>query len=149
MVRQALCGALADRAAQGRLLVVEGWSFEVPSTKDALAALSSLGAWGRTLVVLSRQDERAYKSFRNIGWVDVALAGELAAYDVLCADWVVFTRETLPGENTWTEAPAREDGASSQEASLAGGPAQVAPGTERPRDEAESGAQGTEGGSEA
>jgi large subunit ribosomal protein L4 len=106
MVRQALWGALSDRAAQGRLLVVDGWSFEVPSTKVALAALEAIGAGERTLVVLSRDDEKAYKSFRNIAWVDLALVGELAAYDVLCADWVVFTRATLPGENNWVEAPA-------------------------------------------
>lgn len=106
MVRQALNGALSDRAASGRVAVVDGWSFEVPSTKDAKVALETLSVSGRVMVVLSREDEKAYKSFRNLSWVDVVLAGELAAYDVLCADWVVFTRETLPGDNTWTEAPA-------------------------------------------
>jgi hypothetical protein len=33
------------------------------------------------------------------------LSGELAAYDVLCSDSVVFTRQTLPGSNSFTEAP--------------------------------------------
>jgi hypothetical protein len=32
------------------------------------------------------------------------LQGELNAYDVLCNDWVVFTRSTLPGESA--EVPA-------------------------------------------
>jgi len=124
MVRQALRGALSDRAAQGRLLVVDAWSFEIPSTKQALAALETLGAGERTLVVLSRDDEKAYKSFRNIPWVDVTLAGELAAYDVLCADWVVFTRATLPGENSWTEVPApgtAADGAAGEQGAGAAG----------------------------
>ena len=108
MVRQALCGALSDRAASGRVALVDAWSFEAPSTKQAQAALEALGVTGRAMVVLSRQDEKAYKSFRNIPWVDVVLTGELAAYDVLCADWLVFTRETLPGDSTWTEVPAEE-----------------------------------------
>ena len=106
MVRQALYGALSDRVASDHVAVVDSWSFELPSTKSAKEALEGLGVSGRVMVVLSRDDEKAYKSFRNIPWVDVVLAGELAAYDVLCADWVVFTRDTLPGGNSWTEAPA-------------------------------------------
>lgn len=106
MVRQALYGALSDRVASGLVAVVDNWSFDLPSTKSAKEALEGLGVSGRAMVVLSRDDEKAYKSFRNIPWVDVVLAGELAAYDVLCADWVVFTRDTLPGGNSWSEAPA-------------------------------------------
>jgi large subunit ribosomal protein L4 len=106
MVQLALRGALSDRAASGQVAVVEGWDWEVPSTKDALAALTTLGLTGRVLVVLSREDERAFKSFRNLSGVDLVLVPELNAYDVLCSDWVVFTRATLPGHSTWGEAPA-------------------------------------------
>ena len=86
--------------------MVESWDWEVPSTKDAVAALSALGFEGRVLVVLSADDERAYKSFRNLSGVDIVLAPELNAYDVLCSDWLVFTRATLPGNSSWGEAPA-------------------------------------------
>jgi large subunit ribosomal protein L4 len=106
MVQLALKGALSDRAGLGQVAVVEGWDWAVPSTKDAKAALSALGVTGKVLIVLSRDDERAYKSFRNIPELDLILVGELAAYDVLCSDWIVFTRQTLPGNNTWGEASA-------------------------------------------
>ena len=106
MVQLALRSALSDRAGSGEVAVVDGWDWEVPSTKDALAALKRLGFSGRVLIVLSREDERAYKSFRNIAGVDLVLAPELAAYDVLCSDLVVFTRATLPGASSWGEAPA-------------------------------------------
>ena len=79
--------------------------WDVPSTKDAQASLSTLGLTGRVLVILARDEERAYKSFRNLPGVHLSLDSELAAYDVLCSDWVVFTRKTLPGNNTWGEAP--------------------------------------------
>jgi large subunit ribosomal protein L4 len=105
MVQLALRGALSDRAAAGQVAVVESWDWEVPSTKDALAALETLELTGRVLVVLSRDDERAFKSFRNLPGVDLVLVPELNAYDVLCSDWVVFTRGTLPGNSTWGEAP--------------------------------------------
>ncbi len=105
MVQLALRGALSDRASASQVVVVEGWDFDVPSTKAALTALSALGITGRAMIVLSRGDERAFKSFRNVPEVDIVLSGELAAYDVLCSDSVVFTRQTLPGNNSWTEAP--------------------------------------------
>ena len=54
MVQLALKGALSDRAGSGQVAVVEAWNWEVPSTKDAQAALSTLGFTGKALLVLSR-----------------------------------------------------------------------------------------------
>jgi large subunit ribosomal protein L4 len=106
MVQQALRGALSDRAGAGQVFVVDGWDFDLPSTKAARAALEALGITGKAMVVLSRGDERAFKSFRNLSEVDIVLSGELAAYDVLCSDSLIFTRQTLPGDSSWAEAVA-------------------------------------------
>jgi large subunit ribosomal protein L4 len=103
MVRLALRSALSDRAADGKVAVLDAWSFEVPSTKSALAALASLGVDGRVLVVLGEDDANAWKSLRNLQHIHPILVRELNAYDVLVADWVVFTRETLPSSE---EKPA-------------------------------------------
>ena len=80
----------------GKVVVVDSWPWEAPSTKGAKAAVSALGITGRALVVLTRDDQEAYKSFRNLGEVQVVLQAELNAYDILCNDWIVFTPETLP-----------------------------------------------------
>ena len=108
MIALALRSALSDRAKEGRVAVVESWSFEEPSTKAALKALGRIGVEGRILVVLDRDDEVAAKSFRNIPEVQVLLAGELNAYDILINDWVVFTRATLPGSSSHTGALAAD-----------------------------------------
>jgi large subunit ribosomal protein L4 len=134
MVNLALRGALSDRASAGHVVVVEGWAFEVPNTKAAQAALSSLGLTGRAMVVLSRGDELAFKSFRNLTEVDIVLSGELSAYDVLCSDTVVFTRQTLPGNNSWAEAPAVK--APATKTPPAKTPPADAPGAEAPAAEA-------------
>jgi large subunit ribosomal protein L4 len=97
MVQLALRSALSDRAADGRVAVVESWEFEVPRTREARSALTALGLSGKVLVVLGPDDETAAKSFRNLPEAQVLRASELNAYDVLCNDWVVFTRATLPG----------------------------------------------------
>lgn len=100
MIRLALRSALSDRAAEGKVLVVDRWGWDSPSTKSAVDALVSLGTGGRVLVVLQRTDEAIWKSFRNLGEVQVIDVAELNAYDVLCNDWLVFTRETLPGDGS-------------------------------------------------
>jgi large subunit ribosomal protein L4 len=97
MIQLALRSALSDRAAEGKVVVIDRWPFEAPKTKDAIAALKSLELDGKVLVVLGHEDDTAYRSFRNLPDVQLILAGELNAYDVLCNDWVVFTQATLPG----------------------------------------------------
>jgi large subunit ribosomal protein L4 len=96
MIRLALRSALSDRAAEGRVVVVDAWNFDVPKTKDAVAALAAVGVQGRALVVAERGDEITWKSFANLAEVHVLSPGELNAYDVLVSDYVVFTRVTLP-----------------------------------------------------
>jgi large subunit ribosomal protein L4 len=96
MVRLALRSALSDRAAEGKVLVVDSWSWDAPKTKDAKAALAALGAEGRVLVVLNDGDGIAARSFRNLPQVQVINARELNAYDVLVNDCVVFTKDNLP-----------------------------------------------------
>lgn len=97
MVRLALRSALSDRHSEQRVLVVESWGWDEPSTKSAKAALENLGVTGKVLVVLNRDDEAVWKSFRNLVNVHVLDVGELNTYDVLANDWVVFTAATLPG----------------------------------------------------
>ncbi|HEX5266244.1 MAG TPA: 50S ribosomal protein L4 [Acidimicrobiales bacterium] len=98
MVALALRSALSDRAAQGQVAVVESWGIDRARTKDALGLLATLGVdAGKVLVVVAPDDHAATLSFRNLPHVHVLLGAELNAYDVLCADWVVFSSATLPG----------------------------------------------------
>ena len=98
MVRLALASALSDRKNEGRLVVVDAWDFAAPSTKDATKALAALGLTGKVLVVVSPAEDAAIKSFRNIPEVQLLLTGELNAYDILCNDWIVFSKASLPAQ---------------------------------------------------
>jgi large subunit ribosomal protein L4 len=96
MIRLALRSALSDRAAEDKVVVVDDWGLDTPSTKAALAALAAIGVDGKVLVVLGADDEVAWKSFRNLSGIQLIDVSELNAYDILCNDWVVFTTDTLP-----------------------------------------------------
>jgi len=109
MVRLALRSALSDRAADGRIMVIDDWGFDAPRTRDAVSALQALDVTGKALVVLEPDDVVAWKSFRNLPHVHLIETGQLNAYDVLCSDVVIFTRASLPdatGEDTAAPSPS-------------------------------------------
>jgi len=109
MVQLALRSALSDRALGGKIVVIDQWTFEVPRTKDAIAALTALGLKGRILLVLGVEDGYADRSFGNLTDIQTIMASELNAYDILCNDWIVFTDATLPGGDASDGPPAAAD----------------------------------------
>jgi large subunit ribosomal protein L4 len=113
MVKLATRSALSDRANEGKIVVVDSWDFDTPKTKSAKQALDALDVAGNVLVVIAHDDTNAMLSFRNLPNVQVLDAGELNAYDVLCSDWVVFTKASLPSSDA---APATAPAAVADEA---------------------------------
>jgi len=106
MIKLATRSALSDRFAEDKVVVIDDWGFDAPSTKAAIAALSAIGVDGKILVVLPDNDGVAWKSFRNLTHVHLLAATELNAYDILCNDWIVFTTDTLPGAGPAAEPAA-------------------------------------------
>src|SRR5438270_8905760 len=66
MRRKALCSVLSDKLAEGRIHVVDGFSFAAPRTKDMVAVLQALGLDRKILIVLSTPDLNVSRSARNI-----------------------------------------------------------------------------------
>ncbi|MEM7340960.1 MAG: 50S ribosomal protein L4 [Actinomycetota bacterium] len=97
MIKLATRSALSDRFADDKVIVVDEWGFDAPSTKAAKAALSALGIDGKALIVVDRSDANATLSFRNLPEAFVLAADQLNAYDILANDWIVFTTASLPG----------------------------------------------------
>ena len=93
MKAAALRGALSDRARDGRVHVVDSLvSGEVPSTKNALKALTGLVERRNFLLVLERSDALTWLSLRNAPEVHIVAVDQLNTYDVLAADDLVFTQ---------------------------------------------------------
>ena len=95
MKKLALRSALSARASEGNIKVVETIDWAAPKTKVASSLLSAIGATRKALVVLGPTDRVAERSFRNLPRVVLTHSGQLSAYDVLWADTVVFTTDTL------------------------------------------------------
>ena len=97
MKKAALRSALTDAAQSGKLAVISDLGFDGPKTKDAVDVLDALDLDGTVLLVIAGPDEAVEKSFRNLPHVKIAYPGNLATYDVLYADRVVFTTAALDG----------------------------------------------------
>jgi large subunit ribosomal protein L4 len=96
MRKAALRSALADKEANERLWVLDG--FTEPKTRTAAACLRAAGITGRALIVLDPAEEQSRavdRAFRNLDDAAFALVGALSTYDVLVADDVVFTRGAM------------------------------------------------------
>jgi len=137
MIQQALRCALSDRARNGGVRLIDRWTFEVPKTKDALAALGALSCEGTVLVILGRAEVAAAKSFANLPEVVTLPADQLTAYDVLGSDVIVFTDETLPGTATEVAAaPAKARRVPAKAAPAAAAEESAGPVVEEPAAEA-------------
>ena len=117
MIKLALRSALSDRAAEGKVVVIDEWGFTTPKTKDAKAALSALGISGKALVVVDLEnDTNVVRSFLNLPEVQLIEVNELNAYDILCNDYVIFSQATLPGTSVTAAVPAPKKAAAKKAA---------------------------------
>jgi len=114
MIAAALRGALSDRARDGKVFVVsELVTGDEPSTKTALSVLSkAIGSDTvdrKVLVVLHRDEDLDWLSLRNAAAVHALAVDQLNAYDVLCAEDIVFTAAAL---ESFVAGPAKGKSAS-------------------------------------
>ncbi len=93
--RKALRSALSVHAERGSVALVDGGSFETPSTKSAAEALAKWGASRSTLIVLAPEEIGAAKSFRNIERVEVAEVSTVGVADVIGAASLVVSEKAL------------------------------------------------------
>jgi len=99
VVKLAMRSALSAKVAEEVLYVVDGFSFEKPSTKQAAEILKALGITGRVTIVLENDDINTYLSFRNVAKVRVIFASEANTYDLVDNTAVLFAKPAL----TWLE----------------------------------------------
>ena len=84
--------ALAYKAKDNSVIVLEDFTFDTAKTKNFVSLLSALNfSTERTLIVLASPSDNIYLSSRNIQRTKVITADQLNTYDVLNAGKLVFT----------------------------------------------------------
>ena len=89
--------ALAYKAQENAIIVVEDFTLEAPKTKSFIEILNNLKISGKkSLFVLPGADKVVYLSSRNLERVNVMAASALNTYKVLDADVMVVAEGALP-----------------------------------------------------
>ena len=91
----ALRAALARKAQDGALVVVDKLEASEPKTKATAEMLKRLGATGKTLVIDVTPQETFVLSARNIAGVKLVPSARVTARDVMDTARVIATREAL------------------------------------------------------
>ena len=88
--------ALSLKAREDRIVVVDEIAFEAPKTKHMAQLLQRLDLHRTKVLFLTAEpDENLLKSCRNIPTLTVKRARDVAAYDVLNCETVLFTKRAL------------------------------------------------------
>ena len=97
MIKLALRSALSDRAAEGKVVVLDRWAFDAPidQGRQGCARVARHRARAHSSWSIATTTN-TIKSFLNLQEVQLIERGELNAYDILCNEWLVFTQDLLP-----------------------------------------------------
>ena len=93
--RVALRTALAGTIADGELVIADLGDWAEPSSRSARKVLGDLDATRKACVVITERNENLYKSFRNFPRVEVRIAAELCAYDVVNGGTIIAEQGAL------------------------------------------------------
>ncbi len=88
--------ALAHKAKDNQIVLLENFQMETPKTKSYMGILDGLKVTNtKTLLVLADYNENIYKSGRNLPKTKIMAAKDLNTYDILHADKVIFVENSL------------------------------------------------------
>lgn len=84
--------ALAYKAKENAIVVVEDFNMEAPKTKEFASVLSSLNIAGKkALIVLPEYNDNLYLSLRNLPTVVGSQLADINTYDIVNSDVLIFT----------------------------------------------------------
>lgn len=88
--------ALAYKAKEQGIKIVEDFQFEAPKTKQYVSMLNNLEVAGKkSLLVLPATDKNIYLSSRNIEGAKVTTLAELNTYEIMNAKNVLFAESSI------------------------------------------------------
>ena len=88
--------ALAHKAKDNQIVLLEDFQLESPKTKSYMGILDGLKVSNtKTLLVLADYNENIYKSGRNLPKTKIMAAKDLNTYDILHAEKVIFVENSL------------------------------------------------------
>ena len=95
MRRKALYSVLTSKVNDNELIVLDELKLDSYKTKEANEILNNINANKKAYVVIAENDDKVYRSFRNIEGCNVEKANLINAYDLLRHDKLVITKDAI------------------------------------------------------
>jgi large subunit ribosomal protein L4 len=95
MRRLAIRSVLSDKAANGRILLMDSLTFEAPRTKDMEALLANLPLERHVLLLMPERDENVVLSARNIHRVKLGHVSSINVVELLKYDHLLMPLATV------------------------------------------------------
>jgi large subunit ribosomal protein L4 len=99
--KSALCQALSLAAKEDRIRVIETFDASTGKVKRTLELLKKFNAEGKVLLVVSKKEELDERATRNIRHVKAVQANYLNVYDLMNADTIVISKNSLEIIQEW------------------------------------------------
>ncbi len=88
--------ALSDKAIQGKVVVIEDFSFDKPKTKSFTEVIKNLKLTGKkTLLVTADYDKNLYLSGRNVPKANLVHAQDINTYSILNSNILVLAESAI------------------------------------------------------
>ena len=95
MRRKALYSVLTSKVNDNELVVLDELKLDSYKTKEANEILKNINADNKAYVVIAENDDKVYRSFRNIEGCNVEKANLINVYDLLRHDKLVVTKDAI------------------------------------------------------
>ena len=93
--RLALKSALAYKAIDNELVVIDSFKLESSKTKEVVSILNNLKVSKNVLIVVDELDENMVLATRNLSNVILLEASEINVLDIISADYMVVTEKAI------------------------------------------------------
>jgi large subunit ribosomal protein L4 len=114
MKRLALRSVLSGKVSDNELIILEGFEFNAPKTKDMADILKTLGVKSSALIATLQPDENVIKSARNLPGITTIPANLLNVADILSHNVLVMTVDAVrKAEELWGNSAPEGDGSES------------------------------------
>jgi large subunit ribosomal protein L4 len=92
--RLALMNAFHEKLSNDEVVILDGFSFEKPRTRDIVSILKSFNLQNKSvLIILPEKDDAVVLSARNIPGVRVVRAADVNVYDVIAHAMLLMTKD--------------------------------------------------------
>ena len=95
-IKIALKSIISSKYAEGRVCIIDAFNITEGKTKEAAAVMKNFSANRNALFIVDNFDDKVFRAFRNLPYVDFLHVDGLNVYDLVNAHKIFILKNCLP-----------------------------------------------------